>query len=70
MAHKGPSGLTSKPEQPEVFVHWVDRACPEQPIDIYVSREIWDALEPDADKLLVAVQGYGRFWVRLEKERV
>jgi hypothetical protein len=35
-----------------------------------VSREIWDALAPDADKLLVAIQGYGRFWIRLEKEQV
>lgn len=67
MAYKGPSGLTGKPEQPEAFVHWVDQARPERPIDIYVSREIWDTLAPDDDKLLVAIEGYGRFWIKLEK---
>ena len=70
MAYKGPSGLTGKPEQVQDFVYLEDRARPEQPINVYVSREIWDVLAPDTDKLLVAIQGYGRFWIRLEKEQV
>jgi len=30
-----------------------------------VSREIWDSLKPQQSKLLVAVLGYGRFWLYL-----
>jgi hypothetical protein len=33
---------------------------------IYVSRDIWDRLKPKQSKLLVAVAGYGRFWLYLE----
>lgn len=66
MAYKGPSGLTGKPEQAEDFVHLLDAARPEQPIDIYISRAIWDALAPDAGKLLVSIEGYGRFWIKLD----
>jgi hypothetical protein len=35
-------------------------------LGIYVSREIWDALKPGQSKLIVAVAGYGRFWLHLE----
>lgn len=33
---------------------------------IYVSRQIWDALKPGQSKLIIAVAGYGRFWLHLE----
>ena len=33
---------------------------------IYLSREIWNSLKPDQDRLLIAVSGYGRFWLYLE----
>ena len=33
---------------------------------IHLSREIWDSLTPGQSKLLVAVPGYGRFWLYLE----
>ena len=29
-----------------------------------LARDIWEGLAPDEEKLLVAVQGYGRFWIR------
>ena len=29
-----------------------------------MARHIWDRLEPGTEKLLVAVQNYGRFWLR------
>jgi len=35
-------------------------------LSIYVSRDIWDKLKPTQSKLLVAVAGYGRFWLYLE----
>jgi hypothetical protein len=35
-------------------------------LTIYVAREIWDGLKPRQSKLLVAVPGYGRYWIYLE----
>jgi hypothetical protein len=39
-------------------------AGPDDEIEVYLARDIWEGLAPDAEKLLVAVQGYGRFWIR------
>ena len=50
-----------KPENPEAFIHLQD-----DDIDIYLARDIWQKLEPGTEKLLVAVQNYGRFWMRFE----
>ena len=59
--YKGPSGRTGEPDNPTQFVRLqADDLC------IYVSKEIWDKLEPRQSKLLVAVGGYGRFWLYLE----
>ena len=33
---------------------------------IYVSQEVWDKRKPGRSKLLVAVAGYGRFWLHLD----
>jgi hypothetical protein len=33
---------------------------------IYVSNDIWDKLKPRQSKLLVAVAGYGRYWLYLK----
>ena len=33
---------------------------------IYVSQEVWDKRKPGLSKLLVAVAGYGRFWLHLD----
>jgi hypothetical protein len=38
-------------------------------ITIYVARDIWKGLVPDAEKLLFAVEGYGRFWLQLNDRR-
>jgi len=35
-------------------------------LTIFVSTEIWDSMKPRQSKLLVAVAGYGRFWLYLE----
>jgi len=35
-------------------------------LTVYVSREILDALTAGQSKLLIAVAGYGRFWLHLE----
>jgi len=34
-------------------------------IKIYLAQEIWESLEPDTEKLLFAVEGYGRYWLWL-----
>ena len=34
-------------------------------IRIYLAQEIWESLPPDAEKLLIAVEGYGRYWLWL-----
>jgi len=34
-------------------------------LQIYLSRDIWEKLKPTQSKLLVAVAGYGRFWLHL-----
>jgi hypothetical protein len=35
-------------------------------IKIYLARDIWENLEPGTEKLLVAVQNWGRFWMRFD----
>jgi hypothetical protein len=46
-------------------VHLVDPGTgPDDTIAVYLTRNIWEGLAPGTEKLLVAVQGYGRFWIR------
>jgi len=59
--YKGPSGRMGEPDNPDNFV-----GLEADDLTIYISREIWDGLKPGQSKLLVAVSGYGRFWVYLE----
>jgi len=58
MAYNGPSGLMGKPEHPEEYVCFQDDG-----IEIYLSRDVFDKLAPETEKLLFAVQDYGRFWL-------
>ena len=32
---------------------------------VYVSKEVWDGMQPGQSKLLVAVSGFGRFWIHV-----
>jgi hypothetical protein len=52
-----------EPDSLEGFIHL--RA---DDLSIYVAQEIWDELKPGQSKLLLAVSGYGRFWLYLEPE--
>jgi hypothetical protein len=54
----GLSGLTGKPENPEMFFCFQD-----DHIQIYLARDIWEKLTPETEKLLIAIQEYGRFWL-------
>jgi hypothetical protein len=49
-----------EPDNPKEFVQ-----LSAGELGIYVSREIWDAIKPGQSKLLIAVPGYGRFWLHL-----
>lgn len=59
--YKGPSGRMGEPDKSEKFVR-----LQADDLRIYVSREVWDKRKPGQSKLLVAVAGYGRFWLYLE----
>ena len=51
----------AEPDDPAVYVRLaVDDLV------LFVSPEIWDGVEPGQSRLLVAVSGYGRFWLHLE----
>ncbi len=49
-----------KPDNPEAFVCFQD-----EDIQIYLARDIWEQLAPGTEKLLVAIQDWGRFWLWL-----
>ena len=53
-----------KPDNPDEFVYFRD-----DDLDIYLARDIWEHLSPKAEKLLVAIQDYGRFWLRFKDEK-
>jgi hypothetical protein len=54
----GLSGLTGKPENAETFVCFQDHD-----IQIYLACDTWEKLTPETERLLIAVQDYGRFWL-------
>jgi len=60
MAYKGPSGRMGMPDRLEDFV-----PLEAEGLVIYLSRDIWDSRKPGQTKLLIAVPGYGRFWLHL-----
>lgn len=35
-------------------------------IEVYLAPDIWRRLELQATRLLVAIEGYGRFWLHIE----
>ncbi len=61
MAYTGLSGLMGKPENPAEYVRFQDGE-----LEIYLARDIFDQLGPETEKLLFAVQDYGRFWLYFE----
>ena len=58
MAYNGLSGLMGKPEHPEEYVRFQDAD-----IEIHLARDVFDKLGPETEKLLFAIQDYGRFWL-------
>lgn len=52
--------MTGEPEHPETFIPLQD-----DDIKIYLAQEIWESLKPGTEKLLFAVEGYGRYWLWL-----
>jgi len=52
------------PEEPQGFVR-----LQADDLQFYVSCDIWNSISPGQDKLLVAVAGYGRFWLYITDPR-
>jgi len=50
-----------KPENPDSFIRLTA-----DDLTIYVAKEILGSLESGQSKLLVALSGYGRYWIYLE----
>ena len=50
-----------EPESSERFVR-----LEADDLTIHISSELWDALKTNQSKLLVAIPGYGRFWLHIE----
>jgi hypothetical protein len=50
--------LTGKPSNPEGFVALLDNE-----IQILLARDIWETLTPETERVLIAMQEYGRFWL-------
>jgi hypothetical protein len=46
------------PDEPQGFVR-----LQAGELEVYLSRDIWDGIRPGQEKLLLAVSGYGRFWL-------
>ncbi len=47
-----------KPENHEEYVRFQDGE-----LEIYLAKDIFDRLGPETEKILFAVQDYGRFWL-------
>ncbi len=50
-----------KPDNPDKYIYFRD-----DDIDIYLAQDIWEHLSPEAEKMLVAIQDYGRYWLHFE----
>jgi hypothetical protein len=37
-------------------------------IEIFVAPDIWQHIGPGTEKILIAIEGYGRFWLWFENE--
>ena len=51
-----------EPENPGEFVK-----LEADDLKFFVARGTWEGLKPRQSKLLIAVPGYGRFWLYLER---
>jgi len=36
-------------------------------IELYVAPDIWQHIRPETEKFLIAIEGYGRFWLWFDK---
>jgi len=49
------------PDHPNEFLR-----LESEDLTIYLARDIWNSLQPEQVRFLVAVCGYGRFWLELQ----
>jgi len=53
-----------KPENEEDYIHFMA-----EDIEVYLSKEIWEGLDPKATELRFAIPGYGRFYLKFNPAR-
>ena len=39
-------------------------------IQVWVAPDIWQRIGPATEKMLIAIEGYGRFWLYLADEQI
>jgi hypothetical protein len=37
-------------------------------LEIYIAPDIWQEINEQTEKILIAIEGYGRFWLYLEQQ--
>jgi len=57
------------PETPEEFVELALEEDGAAYGTALVAREVWDALDPNATELIFHIQDYGRFRLKLDRQR-
>jgi hypothetical protein len=50
-----------KPENEQDYIRFMA-----EDIEVYLSKEIWEELDPKAAKLRFAIAGYGRFYLKFD----
>ena len=50
-----------KPEDEQDYILFVA-----EDIEVYLSKEIWEGLDPEARDLRFAIAGYGRFYLQFD----
>jgi hypothetical protein len=50
-----------KPENEQDYIRLIA-----EDIEIYLSKEIWEELDPKATELRFAIAGYGRFYLKFD----
>ena len=51
-----------KPENEQEYICFMA-----EDIEVYLSKEIWEGLKPEATELRFAIPGYGRFYLKFER---
>jgi len=54
-----------KPENEQDYIRFMA-----EDIEVYLSKEIWEGLDPQATELRFAIAGYGRFYLKFNAQNL